>query len=110
MQNGKANCKGCGGDWSNEAPADVDAFPANPFGLYGTSGGVWEWVADCWHKSYAGAPRDGSVWSESDCRENVIRGGSWRNDKTYAHSASRFTYDTGVRYILNGFRVAKSLK
>ena len=110
MQSGKANCKGCGGDWSNEAPADVDAFPANPFGLYGTSGGVWEWVADCWHKSYAGAPRDGSVWSQSDCRENVIRGGSWRNDKTYAHSASRFTYDTGVRYILNGFRVAKSLE
>ena len=109
MQSGKANCKGCGGDWSNEAPANVDAFPANPFGLYGTSGGVWEWVADCWHKSYTGAPRDGSVWSESDCRENVIRGGSWRNDKTYAHSASRFTYDTGVRYILNGFRVAKSL-
>jgi formylglycine-generating enzyme required for sulfatase activity len=109
MQSGKANCKGCGGDWSNEAPADVDAFPANPFGLYGTSGGVWEWVADCWHKSYAGAPKDGGVWSGSDCRENVIRGGSWRNDKTYAHSASRFTYDTGVRYILNGFRVAKSL-
>ncbi len=109
MQSGKANCKGCGGDWSNEEPAEVDAFPANPYGLYGTSGGVWEWVADCWHKSYAGAPRDGSAWSQSDCRENVIRGGSWRNDKTYAHSASRFTYDTGVRYILNGFRVAKSL-
>jgi formylglycine-generating enzyme required for sulfatase activity len=110
MQSGKANCKGCGGDWSNEAPADVDAFPANPLGIHGTSGGVWEWVADCWNKSYAGAPKDGSVWSESDCRENVIRGGSWRNDKTYAHSASRFTYDTGVRYILNGFRVAKSLR
>lgn len=110
MQSGKANCKGCGGDWSNEAPADVDAFPANPFGIYGTSGGVWEWVADCWNKSYAGAPKDGSVWTQSDCRENVIRGGSWRNDKTYAHAASRFTYDTGVRYILNGFRVAKSLR
>jgi formylglycine-generating enzyme required for sulfatase activity len=109
MEPGKANCKGCGGDWSNEAPAEVDSFPANPFGLHGLNGGVWEWVADCWHDSYRGAPRDGSAWEESDCRRNVIRGGSWRNDSTYAHSASRFKYDNNVRYIQNGFRAAKSL-
>jgi formylglycine-generating enzyme required for sulfatase activity len=109
MEAGKANCKGCGGDWSNDAPANVDAFPANPYGIYGMNGGVWEWVEDCWHKDYDGAPTDGSVWASSDCRENVIRGGSWRNDSTYAHSSSRFTYDTAVRYILNGFRVAKTL-
>jgi formylglycine-generating enzyme required for sulfatase activity len=66
-------------------------------------------VEDCWHKSYAGAPRDGSAWRAADCRENVIRGGSWRNDKTYAHSASRFFYDSAVRYLLNGFRVARTL-
>jgi formylglycine-generating enzyme required for sulfatase activity len=39
----------------------------------------------------------------------VIRGGSWRNDASYVHSASRFRYDKNVRYLLNGFRVAKSL-
>jgi len=109
MEPGKANCKNCGGDWSNDAPATVDAFPANPFGIYGMNGGVWEWVEDCWHKTYNGAPTDGSAWTSSDCRENVIRGGAWRNDSTYAHSASRFTYDTSVRYLLNGFRVAKTL-
>lgn len=109
MQAGMANCKGCGGDWNNDAPVNVDALPPNPFGLYGMNGGVWEWVEDCWHKDYHGAPTDGSAWTSSDCRENVIRGGAWRNDSTYAHSASRFTYDTAVRYILNGFRVAKSL-
>jgi formylglycine-generating enzyme required for sulfatase activity len=109
IQAGKANCRGCGGDWNNDAPANVDALPPNPFGLYGMNGGVWEWVEDCWHKDYDGAPTDGSAWTSDDCRENVIRGGSWRNNSTYAHSASRFTYDTAVRYILNGFRVAKSL-
>ena len=106
---GKADCKGCGGKWSDEAPADIDAFPANPFGLYGMNGGVWEWVTDCWHKSYNGAPADGSAWDNGDCRERVIRGGSWRNDTSYAHSASRFKYDADVRYLLNGFRVAKTL-
>lgn len=110
MESGKANCKDCGGEWNNDVPAKVDAFPANPFGIYGMNGGVWEWVEDCWHKSYHGAPSDGSAWTSPNCRENVIRGGSWRNDSTYAHSASRFRYDTGVRYILNGFRVAKSLQ
>jgi formylglycine-generating enzyme required for sulfatase activity len=109
MEPGKANCKGCGGDWNNAAPVSVNAFPPNPFGIYGMNGGVWEWVEDCWHKDYDGAPTDGSAWTSSDCRENVIRGGGWRNDSTYAHSASRFTYDTTVRYILNGFRVAKTL-
>jgi formylglycine-generating enzyme required for sulfatase activity/uncharacterized caspase-like protein len=107
---GQANCKNCGGKWDRAAPAETDAFPPNPFGLYGTSGGVWEWVADCWHKSYQGAPKDGSSWNKSDCRENVIRGGAWRNDTSYIHTSSRFKYDSNVRYLLNGFRVAKTLQ
>ena len=104
-----ADCKGCGGSWDHDTPADVDSLPANPFGLHGMNGGVWEWVSDCWHKSYSGAPTDGSAWDSSDCRQYVIRGGSWRNDPSYVHSASRFKYDANVRYLLNGFRVAKSL-
>jgi formylglycine-generating enzyme required for sulfatase activity len=107
---GNANCKDCGGKWDHSAPAEVDAYPPNPFGVYGANGGVWEWVNDCWHKSYDGAPKDGSSWDKPDCRENVIRGGSWRNDASYVHSASRFKYDTNVRYLLNGFRVAKTLR
>ncbi len=110
MVAGKADCKGCGGAaWSHDAPATVGAFSANPYGIYGMNGGVWEWVEDCWHRTYDGAPIDGSAWTGHDCRENVIRGGAWRNDSTYAHSTSRFTYDTSVRYLLNGFRVAKTL-
>jgi len=106
---GHADCKQCGGQWNKTAPAVTDAFPANPFGLHATSGGVWEWVADCWHKTYKGAPKDGAAWRKSDCRENVIRGGAWRNDASYVHSASRFKYDTHVRYLMNGFRVARTL-
>ncbi len=32
------------------------------------SGGVAEWVADCWHKDYHGAPADGSAWQDDNCR------------------------------------------
>lgn len=109
MQEGKANCKECGGQWDRSTPAVVGSYPPNPFGLYDMNGNVWEWVSDCWHPSYEGAPSDARSWEEKDCRQRVLRGGSWRNDATYVYSTSRFYYDADVRYALHGFRVAKSL-
>lgn len=106
---GHANCKNCGGPWDRATPGVATAFPPNPFGLYGMNGGVWEWVSDCWNNSHEGAPADGRSRDQPDCREHVIRGGSWRDDATYVHSASRFKYDTNVRYLMNGFRIAKTL-
>jgi formylglycine-generating enzyme required for sulfatase activity len=109
MVPGHANCQGCGGEWDRDTPAKVGSFTPNPFGLYDTSGSVWEWVSDCWHKSYQGAPTNGESWDEPSCQEHVVRGGAWRNDTTYIHSASRFFYGTDVRYLLHGFRVARDL-
>jgi formylglycine-generating enzyme required for sulfatase activity len=59
----------------------------NPFGLYDMGGGVDQWVEDCWHKTYQGAPADGSAWVESECPSHVIRSGSWRKDSTYARTS-----------------------
>lgn len=36
--------------------APVGSFPANAFGMYDTHGNVYEWVEDCWHTDYVGAP------------------------------------------------------
>ncbi|RDI58800.1 SUMF1/EgtB/PvdO family nonheme iron enzyme [Microvirga subterranea] len=104
-----ASCKGCGGAYDPRQPAPVGSFPANPLGLHDLVGSVAQWVEDCWHPNYTGAPADGSAWTEPNCRENVLRGGSWRNDASYARSASRAYYDSGVRYPAHGFRVARSL-
>lgn len=106
---GNANCKNCGGEWSSKRPAVVDSFDANAFGLQGMNGSVWEWVADCWFDTHEGAPGDGSARQRDSCRSRVLRGGSWRNDASYARSSSRFTYDHDVRYVLNGFRVAREM-
>jgi formylglycine-generating enzyme required for sulfatase activity/class 3 adenylate cyclase len=108
LKPGMAGCKGCGEPHHSREPAKVSSFPPNPFGLYAMGGGVAEWVADCWHKDYYGAPSDGSPWTMADCRDHVLRGGSWRDDPSYVRVASREYYDTGVRYPTHGFRVARS--
>jgi formylglycine-generating enzyme required for sulfatase activity len=104
-----ANCEDCGGDWDRKTPARVGGFEANPFGLHDMNGGVMEWVADCWVQDYDGAPSDGSAQLSGDCTQRVLRGGSWRNDQTYATVSSRLSYDASVRYYTNGFRVARDL-
>jgi formylglycine-generating enzyme required for sulfatase activity/class 3 adenylate cyclase len=108
MKPGLADCKGCGGPSEAVQPAKVGALPANPFGLHDIGGGLAEWVDDCWHKDYHGAPADGSAWLGPDCRERVLRGGSWRNDPSYVRSASRDHYDASVRYPTHGIRLARS--
>ena len=101
-----ANCKGCGGVYDPSQPLKVGSFKANPFGLYDMGGSVDQWVQDCWHKDYQGAPSDGSAWLDKTCASRVIRSGSWRNDQSYVRPASRQAYDAGVRYPTHGFRVA----
>jgi len=105
-----ASCKGCSETYNPRQPPDVGRFPPNPFGLHDMTGSVSQWVADCWQPTYQGAPTDGSARKVANCRENVLRGGSWRNDASYARSASRAYYDTSVRYPTHGFRVARSLR
>jgi formylglycine-generating enzyme required for sulfatase activity/class 3 adenylate cyclase len=105
---GVADCKGCGTPgYDARHPTPVGQFPPNPFGLHDMTGTVAEWVSDCWHRDYHGAPANGSSWDAGDCRTHVLRGGSWENDPSYMRSASREWYDTTVRYPTHGFRVAR---
>ncbi|MGY8665316.1 SUMF1/EgtB/PvdO family nonheme iron enzyme [Bradyrhizobium sp. UFLA05-109] len=104
-QPGMAACKDCG-DVAADQPVKVGSFKPNPFGLYDMGGGVDQWVADCWHKNYQGAPADGSAWIGGDCGSHVLRSGSWKNDARYVRPANRDSYDTNVRYPTHGFRIA----
>jgi formylglycine-generating enzyme required for sulfatase activity len=101
-----ANCKGCATAYDSTQPLKVGSFRPNPFGLHDMGGNVDQWVEDCWHKDYQGAPIDGSAWIDKNCASHVIRSGSWKNDANYVRPASRDRYDTGVRYPTHGLRVA----
>jgi formylglycine-generating enzyme required for sulfatase activity len=99
----------------------VDTFPPNPWGLYQVHGNVWEWVEDCYHKSYSNIPdatKDGAApWitgcakmgAESNDDVHVLRGGSWYDDPRYLRSASRLGLGRELRNNRIGFRVARML-
>ncbi len=95
------------GDW-RRATVSVDQFEANSFGLYNVHGNVWEWVQDCQHETYTGAPVDGSAWT-SRCSGNgrVLRGGAWVGDPAGLRSTSRGWFSPGFRFHAGGFRVAR---
>ena len=108
LQASMANCKGCNEPYQASQPLTVGSFKPNPFGLYDMGGNVHQWVADCWHENYQGAPSDGSAWVESDCLSRVIRSGSWKNDPSYVRPSNRDHYDATVRYPTHGLRIAYS--
>jgi formylglycine-generating enzyme required for sulfatase activity/class 3 adenylate cyclase len=108
FQPGMVNCKNCSDIPASDQPVKVGSFKPNPFGLFDMGGAVDQWVEDCWHRNYQGAPADGSAWVENDCPSHVIRSGSWRKDQNYARTANRGSYDTNVRYPTHGFRVTLS--
>lgn len=106
----RANCRGCGSRWDGRETAPAGSFAANGFGLHDMSGNVSEWVEDCWHNDYAGAPSDGSAWvAGGDCGQRVLRGGSWSNIPWFLRSAIRLRYSVGNRVVTFGFRVARTL-
>jgi formylglycine-generating enzyme required for sulfatase activity len=91
-EQGLANCIGCGKRWKGKQAAPVGSFKPNPLGLYDTAGNVSEWVQDCWHENYKGAPTDGSAWEEKDggdCGRRGLRGGTWIRAQDFVRSSVR---------------------
>ena len=88
----------------------VGLFPANGFGLQDVHGNVAEWVEDCWHGSYIGAPTDGRAWVLAGaCDQRVRRGGSWNDPPWHLRSAYRSRGSAWSRLGSVGFRVALTL-
>ena len=98
------------GVW-RKATVPVSSFSPNPFGLYNVHGNVWEWVQDCQHTTYVGAPADGSAWVKA-CQaldKRVQRGGAWAGEPAALRASSRAWFTADFRSNAGGFRVARGL-
>lgn len=106
-----ANTYGEEDGFSHVAP--VGRFPPNAFGLYDMHGNVHEWLADCFHRDYLGAPGDGSAWlseNEGQCDYRQIRGNDWIEPPIFSRSGNRNNREPYVRGDWIGFRIVLPLQ
>lgn len=107
---GRAHCFDCKSGLDTGRPARIGNFEANAFGVYDTAGNVAEWVQDCWHKNYAGAPADASVREGGDCSLRVVRGGAYRSPAQSIRSAKRDKFKADQAYEYIGIRVVREIR
>lgn len=104
---GHAHCFACETGLDSRVPTKVGRFKPNPFGVYDTVGNVQEWVYDCYHDNYNGAPADGSVFEGGDCKLRVVRGGAFSSGPKGLRATARDKLRAESANDSLGFRVVR---
>lgn len=109
----KANCSlGCDSEYIHflsASSAPVGHYAPNAWGIYDTAGNVAEWVQDCYHPSYVGAPPVATAWVAGSCNKRPLRGGSFKSKSTEITNASREGVDASTQKKFIGLRVVREI-
>jgi len=87
--------------------APVGTYQPNDWGVSDLIGNVSEWIQDCYHTNYSGAPGDGSSWEGEPCGRRSVRGGSWRDSAEQLRVSRRWAGNPDDRTDYLGFRIAR---
>jgi len=68
-----------------DAPAPVDAFPPNGYGLYTITGNAWEWCHDWFHPTYHVTATRINPVGPPEGAAKVMKGGSYLCHKSYCN-------------------------
>lgn len=112
--------------WGNELPTDqncdfdrfkefsicpMKTFPPNGYGLYGMSGGVWEWTSDWYDAEYYAESLSTNPSGPAQGTFRVVRGGSWADCAEAVTVSFRMTLNgESIPWATNpniGFRVCR---
>ncbi|MBJ7539493.1 SUMF1/EgtB/PvdO family nonheme iron enzyme [Marinomonas transparens] len=107
---GYSVCDSCGSQWDGVSTAPVGSQASNPLGLFDMHGNVAEWVEDCYHDNYEGAPSKNQVWLADSCESRVLRGGSWFDIPRVGRSATRYPAEPNLKASNWGFRVVRIIQ
>lgn len=92
-----------------EKTEPVGTRPANGFGLYDMFGNALEWVEDCWSAADTVARKEGTSPRPEDCRQRVLRGGSWVYGAAFLRPNARFKDRPSAINLDQGIRIAREL-
>lgn len=107
---GYSVCDSCGSQWDAVSTGPVGSQASNPLGLFDMHGNVAEWIEDCYHDSYEGAPTSNQVWLDNQCDNRVLRGGSWFDIPRVGRSATRYRAQPDLKASNWGFRVVRVIR
>ncbi|BFM48124.1 SUMF1/EgtB/PvdO family nonheme iron enzyme [Marinomonas sp. THO17] len=110
VQPGYSICDSCGSQWDAISTGPVGSQASNPLGLFDMHGNVAEWVEDCYHDNYEGAPTKNQVWLANQCDNRVLRGGSWFDIPRVGRSATRYRAKPDLKASNWGFRVVRVIR